>query len=743
MCGRDGAALIAALLLGGCNRDAARAGPPPAPATAAIAAPSQAANGPPPGDAGGTPWPALVRDGDWDGAWQALDALPASEKEQPEMRYLRGRLALARGDGAAALPLLEGLEAPLPLLAADLDRRRAEAKFIAGPFAEAGEWFASHATPSAQIEAARAFEKANDPKRARAAVDRLLASDKRSRTQEAEARALRVRLRLAPPPDDLERADARWLATFGADLPIASDALGLLAKLDPAHPLTAEELLTRARTQSDGGRTDDALRTLDLVAAAHGADKLQRGERLHVRGMVLFHAHGRGGEASRALFEAAAAGGPTAAEDAFHAARALSRADRDEEAAVAYEDVEKRYPKSVWAASAAYFVPHLRMLHGDWHECARGLDGYLKAHPDGEQAHDARIEDALCKLLDGDVKVARVAFEHLVEDEPDPILSARMANMAALAALRDGDRTHAIARWTDVARSRPLSWPALVARARLAEAGATVPAPIDPADAGATAGDWAPLNVTVPPPADLFERLGLQEDAETALRERESAATSGAGPRASEALCDAYAKIGGARRRLQIAQTLPSALFTSEPIARTRWAWDCAYPTPYADAVRAAEESERLGHGILWAVMRQESAFDSNAVSPARAVGLMQLMPDTARPIADELGLPRDEGRLTSPPYSIRVGARALHKLLDDFHGSVTLAVAAYNGGAESVERWASRAPGMQLDTFIERIPYKETRDYVIRVMGNFARYGYLEAGDAGVPSILLPLWVR
>ncbi len=456
--------------------------------------------------------------------------------------------------------------------------------------------------------------------------------------------------------------------------------------------------------------------------------------------MALFRARGRGGEASRALIEAAAAGGPTAAEDAFHSARALSRVDRDEEAIVAYEDVPRRFPKSPWAEQAQYYVPYLRMLHGEWRECDRGFEAYLHAHADGEQAHDARVDGALCKLLDGEVKAARVAFEHLVEDEPDPIVSARMANMAALAALRDGDRTHAVARWTDVARSRPLSWPALVARARLAEVGAPVPAPIDPGEGGVD--DAPPVTVTVPPPADLLERLGLEEDAESAIRERESAATSGAGARASEALCAVYGKIGRARRRLQIGQTLPSALFASEPGPRTRWAWECAYPMPYADAVRDAEASERLAPGMLWAVMRQESAFDPNAVSPARAVGLLQLMPETARPIADELGLPHDDWRLTSPAQAIRVGARALRKLLDDFHGSLTLAVAGYNGGAEPVERWASRAPGMQLDTFIERIPYKETRDYVIRVMGNLARYGYLVDGEAGVPKITLPLWV-
>lgn len=314
-----------------------------------------------------------------------------------------------------------------------------------------------------------------------------------------------------------------------------------------------------------------------------------------------------------------------------------------------------------------------------------------------------------------------------------------MEDMAALAALRDGDRTHAVARWTDVARSRPLSWPALVARARLAEVGAPVPPAIDPPDQP-QGSDPPPLTVVLPPPADLLHGLGLDADAEIAIHDREGAITMGAGGRVPEALCKAYGEIGRARRRYRIAQTLPSALFTSAPGPRTRWAWECAFPSPYAENVAAAEAAENLPHGLLWAVMRQESGFDPDVVSPARAVGLMQVMPDTARPIADELALPRDDARLTSPPYAIRVGARILRKLLDQFHGSVPLAVAAYNAGADPVDRWLSRAPGMQLDTFVERIPYRETRDYVARVMGNFARYGYLASGEGGAPSVELDL---
>jgi soluble lytic murein transglycosylase len=313
-----------------------------------------------------------------------------------------------------------------------------------------------------------------------------------------------------------------------------------------------------------------------------------------------------------------------------------------------------------------------------------------------------------------------------------------MADMAALAALRDNDRSHALARWTDVARSRPLSWPALVARARLVQVGATLPAPIDPPEA--VLPGLPPLAVGLPPPAGLLHDLGLDSDAEVALRERESAVTSGVGGRALEALCTAYGELGRARRRYQVAQSLPSAMLAAAPGPQTRWAWDCAFPSPYAVTVHEIEATEKLPPGLLWAVARQESGFDPDAVSPARAMGLMQLLPETARTIADEMGLSADDARLTSPPFAFRIGGRLLRKLLDEFHGDVPLAVAAYNAGAESIERWASRAPGMDLDTFVERIPFKETRDYVVRVMGNFARYRYLAGGDADVPVVELGL---
>src|SRR5262249_53882452 len=148
--------------------------------------------------------------------------------------------------------LLEGLEVALPLLAEDIQRTRAEAARVVGPYAFAGEYFAARSTPDAQLKAADAFERAQNRGRAKAACDRAIALAKRTREQEAEARARRLRLF-----DNVD--DARWLVVNAPDLPWAHGADAALSRLDPARPLTQSELVTRARILADAGRTEDAL----------------------------------------------------------------------------------------------------------------------------------------------------------------------------------------------------------------------------------------------------------------------------------------------------------------------------------------------------------------------------------------------------------------------------------------------------------------------------------------------------
>jgi soluble lytic murein transglycosylase len=114
-------------------------------------------------------------------------------------------------------------------------------------------------------------------------------------------------------------------------------------------------------------------------------------------------------------------------------------------------------------------------------------------------------------------------------------------------------------------------------------------------------------------------------------------------------------------------------------------------------------------------------------------------MPETARTLVTE-DRQEDATHLTSPPVNITLGARYLRDLLARFHGVMPLAIAAYNAGPDAIVRWLSRPKGLDLDLFVERIPFTETRTYVVRVMGNVARYGYLQSGEAGVPAVKLEM---
>ncbi len=689
----------------------------------------------PDADAKTIAWADAVRMEQWDQAARALDALPDADKARADVRYVRARTALARGEHAKALELLQGVEAQLPLLGEEVAKHRAEAKLHVGPFTEAGDYYSARAGAAAQLKAANAYDRAKETAKARLACDRAVVADKRTRVQEAEARALRFRL--AEKQGDQEIADARWLYIHAPDLAFAGPALAAFPRLDPKHPITTTELMARGKAFGDAGRVDDAMRAIDDTASAIGPN-VEHYERLRAKGYVLYHARTRYFEAAKLLAEAATNGGKHAAEDAFHAARSLSRADKDDEAIPAYDTVARKWPKTQWGDEATYFVPYLHVLHAEWVQAARGFDVYAKKYPEGIHKNDCARNRAIAHMMNKSFKIARQLFEQLSAEEAEPLASARMANMAALASFRDGDRMHAVARWNDVARNRPLTYPALVARARLAEIGEAPPPTIDPPEAGAAPEG---LRVALPPPADLLHRLGLDADAEIALRDREQAVTATAAGRSAEALCTAYGMVGRAKRRFEVAQrNISNATLAVAPGARSRWAWDCTYPSPYDGHVRAAEAREKLPVGLVYAVMRQESGYDPDAVSPARAVGLLQLLPETAKTLAGTMEMPHDDARLTSPPYNIALGARYLRDLIERFHGQAPLAIGAYNGGPEAIARWLSRAPGLELDVFIERIPYRETRDYIGRVMGNLARYGFMREGEAGVPKLVLAL---
>jgi soluble lytic murein transglycosylase len=131
----------------------------------------------------------------------------------------------------------------------------------------------------------------------------------------------------------------------------------------------------------------------------------------------------------------------------------------------------------------------------------------------------------------------------------------------------------------------------------------------------------------------------------------------------------------------------------------------------------------------VFAIARQESAFNPGAISSAGARGLLQLMPATAKEVAKSVGLPYSKARLTSDPgYNATLGAAHLGDLVDNFGGSYVMTFAAYNAGASRVAQWVKthgdpRDPGVDVVNWIELIPFTETRNYVQRIMENLEVY--------------------
>ena len=137
----------------------------------------------------------------------------------------------------------------------------------------------------------------------------------------------------------------------------------------------------------------------------------------------------------------------------------------------------------------------------------------------------------------------------------------------------------------------------------------------------------------------------------------------------------------------------------------------------------------KVEKSVVYAVARQESAFNPEAISRAGARGLLQLMPTTARHVAKTLGLPYSKARLTSDPaYNATLGAAHLGDLVDNFGGSYVMTFAAYNAGASRVAQWVKqhgdpRDPKVDVVDWIELIPFTETRNYVQRIMENLQVY--------------------
>ena len=164
--------------------------------------------------------------------------------------------------------------------------------------------------------------------------------------------------------------------------------------------------------------------------------------------------------------------------------------------------------------------------------------------------------------------------------------------------------------------------------------------------------------------------------------------------------------------------------------------WNALYPIPDWTPLRGWS----LDPALVWATTRQESLFSHRAESSAQALGLMQLIPTTAKEEAKRTGMqPSNRYWLQLPAYNLALGQSYLTRMLKRFDGDLVLALASYNAGPGRGDKWKRRREKEDSVTFIEKIPFTETRNYVKRVIHGFAMYRLRFYGSASLESFIKP----
>ncbi|MBL8740704.1 MAG: transglycosylase SLT domain-containing protein, partial [Myxococcales bacterium] len=612
--------------------DAQSVGAPPTlsttvPADQAAVSPEASASAvpvPPPPD---TPWLAAVRLERYREAQQELDKLDEATKSKPEMRYLRARVASEIGAHKQVRELTDSLN--LPMFADEIARLRAEAALEVGPYADAIAFYEKSGRPRDLVKAAKAAQRAGEPKRALTIADKALKESQRLKrpSDERQAHGVRVQILTEQGRGPEAASDLKWLAT---QFPASPEGREARKQID------AQKL---SLTDKDKRQVIDA-----LLEAGAGKDAVElvekwgpsfsKAELAHRRAEALFKTRAYTKAADAFLAAAKLESGRTA-EQLYYAARALARSKREDQAEKRYREVIKRYRKNSWAERASFQLGLLLSNQGRYTDASDAFTEYLAKFPDGTSRDDAEYALGVALLSSKQPAKAKTVLGKLAGRAKRTEWGV-LRELEGVAALRAGQGEEAKQIFTQVATEQPLTWASSMARARLGKLGAPLPALATPAAFRAS----TPLDPALPPKAAQLVALGLDADAEAHLADNESTASAAYVGRETEALCLMYGKLSRAKRRYKVgAAAVSFESLMRAPSAADRWSWECLYPAPYAERVTLIQKERSITPGLIHSLMRQESAFDPEARSPVGAQGLMQLMPTTAEEAAKEAKL--------------------------------------------------------------------------------------------------------
>ena len=609
--------------------------------------------------------------------------------------YFLANAQFSSGDARGAAATLDGFEKRYAdsILLKDALMLQAKAMLAAGQNRETIRLLESRRTPArAEVELALG--------RAYAAVGQ----------NDAAAEAWRRAYFTMPLAPDSDEA--------GAQLKALSERAKLPGPLQSERKQRADLLLQGKRYK------DAAEEYRSLLSGSHVTD--ENGARLSL-GAALFRLK-KYKEAREALEKIPESGDERNSERLYYLAE-MARGRDNQRFAGLLQALRDSAPQSPWLEQLLLSSGNSQLLLRNFETAARFYTELYTRSPNGANASYAHWKAAWLRLRLGDDAQARRLFEEQIKLYPASAEVPNALYWRGRLAEEEQDWNKARAYYQKLSDRFRFFYYAELARERLRVIKidgnvpavpllSKIPPPAPPVRFGRSAAPADNLRVQK---SFLLQNGGLFD---LAIGELQAAYSQDGSLWAAGEMARIYQSTGRYWRALQMLKKGVPGYFSFEIADLPRPFWEALFPRLYWSDIQKYSEENQLDPFLVAGLIRQESEFHAGAVSRARALGLMQILPSTGRKLAHEIKLRRfSSNMLLDPTVNVQMGTRYFRGLLDELEGTQQYALAAYNAGPHRVAEWRSNGQYRDVNEFVESIPFTETREYVQAVMRNALVY--------------------
>ena len=427
-------------------------------------------------------------------------------------------------------------------------------------------------------------------------------------------------------------------------------------------------------------------------------------------------------------------GGDTRAWARYHAARAYGRIGQWDDSILQFEKLEEEAPAHRLADDASYRAALAELENGRHRNARLRLASIAVRYPDGDMWPRALFRLGWLEFRDGRYEEAFERFNALVEKGGDTYeegITGRADYWRARALFAMGRRIDAVESYVKVAERWPLRYYAQQAIWRLRE---VAPEKADAivtemrSSTGPSRMVFAWRDEFDDPAFDRMTELLIVGEVTYASDEMETLGMLGSEVDPEMAVVGAVL-LQHAGADAKLSRVIRSHFEDFEgllPKGEGRFIWEATYPLAFSPLIEDVAKDNGLPPSFVRAIAREESSFDPEAVSWAKAYGLVQLIMPTARRFSEEAGVKATPRTLKKPEVNLKIGAAYMAWLWNRFSPNPALVPSAYNAGEGAVRRWLDEDSARALDIFIEEIPYDETRRYTRRVLQTYGVYQWL-----------------